>query len=310
MKSRREELMAPRYEIALGSQAFSAMLPPVKPLSTAIPLTAPRLRPWWLWPNLLSLDAPAVAVVWQELWAQCLAADLTWTHRALLALAIWLAYCGDRLLDARRLSGPVDSPRHEFARRHWFVLKNAWLVGFVGVVVLGLQLTLREIFLGAALITVVGGYFVLHHWRQTRARAGAAKEVMAGLVFGVGAVFIVVIQIRFSVAVALALAGWVCLCATNCLAIACWDRARDAAMGQPSLARCWGGADRWRWLGPLAVVTLATLAWVMDARLGPVAAALFLGGLALGEIGRWGQPSDCRRVLADAVLLVPILFLL
>lgn len=300
--------MAERYEIHLGSQAEFAMLAPMKPTLATFPLPAARARPWWLWPNLLSLDAPLVALAWQEAWAHCLAVELGWSHRALLGLATWLAYCGDRLLDARRLEAPADSPRHEFARRHALLLCRVWLAGLAAVVVLGLRLPLREILWGAVMLAGVGGYFLVHHWERTRALAGAVKELMAGVVFAVGAVFFVAVQIPFSWAFALALLAWGGLCAMNCLAIACWDRARDAAMGQHSLARCWVGAGGWLWLWAVAVMGLAAAAWILDARLGPLAGALLVGALALGEVARGGA-DDRRRVLADAVLLSPIIFL-
>ena len=91
----------------------------MKPALSVIALPAARMRPWWLWPNVLSLDAPVVALVWQAAFARLLAVELGWTQRGLLAVCVWLAYCGDRLLDARRLpEGSVDSARHAFARDH------------------------------------------------------------------------------------------------------------------------------------------------------------------------------------------------
>ena len=102
----------------------------MKPAFSVIALPAAQLRPWWLWPNLLSLDAPVVALVWQAAFARILAVELGWTQRGLLAVCVWLAYCGDRLLDARRLpAGPVDSARHAFARDHARPLAAAWCVG-------------------------------------------------------------------------------------------------------------------------------------------------------------------------------------
>jgi hypothetical protein len=68
------------------------------------------------------------------------------------------------------------------------------------------------------------------------------------------------------------------------------------------------GAGGWLWLWAVVVIWLAAAAWVLDARLGPLAAALLVGALALGEVARGGA-DDRRRVLADAVLLAPIFFL-
>ena len=62
--------------------------------------TATAPRPW-LWPNLLSLDAPIVALLWQLLFARCFHASVSVTAAILLVLAVWLIYAADRVLDAR-----------------------------------------------------------------------------------------------------------------------------------------------------------------------------------------------------------------
>ena len=136
----------------------------MKPAFTVISLPAARMRPWWLWPNVLSLDAPVVALVWQAAFARMLAVELGWTQRGLLVVCVWLAYCGDRLLDARRLAaGPVDSARHAFARDHARPLAAAWCVGLALAVVVALQVSAREMLAGAGLLAAVGVYFLLHH---------------------------------------------------------------------------------------------------------------------------------------------------
>ena len=281
----------------------------MKPALTTIPMFTAQPRRWWLWPNLLSLDAPLVALVWQELWAQCLAVEISYLHRALLVLATWLAYSGDRLLDVRHLKGPVDSPRHEFARCHFYVLSKLWVVAFALAVVLGLQLPLHEIICGLVLLLVLGAYFLSHHSQPIRKHAGNMKEMMAGLIFAFGTIFFVVIQVPHTPAFVLVFVAWAALCCMNCLTIACWDRDRDIAMRQHSLAQYWNAADHWFWLWAVMIMVLGASAWAMDARFAPIAAALLLSALALTELAR-GKATDPRRVLADVVLLTPILFLL
>jgi hypothetical protein len=280
----------------------------MKPALTAIPMSATQPRPWWLWPNLLSLDAPLVAVVWQELWAQCLVVEISYVHRALLVLATWLAYSGDRLLDVRCLKGPVDSPRHEFSRCHFHVLSKFWAVAFALAIVFGLQLPLHEIICALVLLFVLGGYFLLHHSQKIRKHAGKMKEILAGLIFASGTIFFVVIQVPHTTSFMLIFVAWVALCCMNCLMIACWDRVRDVAMGQHSLAQCWTDVDRWFWLWAVMIMVIIALAWAMDARFAPIAAALLLSALVLTELAR-GKATDSRRVLADVVLLTPIFFL-
>src|SRR5580693_4601800 len=85
----------------------------------------------WLWPNLLSLDAPIVALLWQILFARCFHARVGFLPSLLLVLAVWLIYAADRTLDALRgvtWSGTAALPRHEFYRRHWRALLPLWLL--------------------------------------------------------------------------------------------------------------------------------------------------------------------------------------
>ena len=281
----------------------------MKSATTIAQMPEERIYPWWLWPNILSLDAPLIALAWQELWAHCLAVDISWMHRVLLALATWLAYSGDRLLDARRLKGPTESPRHKFSHKHYLLLTRVWSAGLVTVITLGLQLSLLEIINGLVFLVVVASYFLIHHWQCTRAFAGSAKEIMAGTVFSAGTVFFVMTGSTLTPAILLAFASWAGLCVMNCLTIACWDRQRDKVMEQHSLARCWIRADLWLWLWAMAVITLAIGAWSMDPRLVPIAAALSLSALALNKLTN-AEGDDLRRVLADVLLLTPMLLFL
>ena len=158
---------------ALGSGETVAGLRPVKANWPAtISVVEDTGRPWWLWLHVLSLDAVIVALVAQEAFAWGAGATLSGVERGLLALCAWLAYCGDRLLDARRLKGPVDSARHEFARMHAKPLSGAWGLGLLGAVLLAGQLTRAELLAGGALAVLVGGYFFLQHHNKLRALAG------------------------------------------------------------------------------------------------------------------------------------------
>lgn len=73
--------------------------------------------PFWLWPHVLSFEAPAVAMLWLAALARL--DDLALMPGVLcgLGLAVWLIYLVDRLMDA--WSGPVEtlSIRHRFYHR-------------------------------------------------------------------------------------------------------------------------------------------------------------------------------------------------
>ncbi len=65
------------------------------------------------WITSLSLDAPAVAVIWQHALSTHHHLTLHWYHRALVFLAVWLGYTADRWLDTLRHEQNI-SKRHAF----------------------------------------------------------------------------------------------------------------------------------------------------------------------------------------------------
>ena len=286
---------------------------PMKPALTVFEMPGARSRPWWLWPNLLSLDAPLVALAWQEIFARALLSlELDWMQRGLLAVCVWLAYCGDRLLDVRRLpEGPVESPRHAFARENSRTLIMLWGMGLVLAAILALQIPLRELLVGLVLLVVVAGYFALHHLQSTRARAGRWKELMVGVGFAMGTLFFVVMNGQFTVPFLLAAAAWAGLCTMNCLMIAGWDRERDAAMAQHSLAQRWNGMERLLPVVAVFLLLLVLTATRLEVQLLPIAVAIMVSLMALLELAR--RPNrfspEARHVLADVFLLTPILTL-
>jgi hypothetical protein len=75
----------------------------------------PAPVPWWLVPNVLALDAPAVAVAWQRFLGRQAGVAVPWAATAALAAAVWAVYLADRRLDARR--GRLDADRHRAAAR-------------------------------------------------------------------------------------------------------------------------------------------------------------------------------------------------
>ncbi len=93
-------------------------------------------KPWWLIPNLLSLDAPLVAVVWLYIFAKTWRVEyLPWAAYVSLGLVVWVIYVTDRLLDAS-LGGGIPEKleaRHAFHQRHrkFFTIAAIALVGFL-----------------------------------------------------------------------------------------------------------------------------------------------------------------------------------
>jgi hypothetical protein len=91
--------------------------------------------PWWLWWNILSFDAPMVAVAWALVFAKSAGVALPAAEIAALGLVVWLIYTVDRLLDGQwavvavsprtfastdeaQAFGPPLRQRHVFHRVH------------------------------------------------------------------------------------------------------------------------------------------------------------------------------------------------
>lgn len=75
--------------------------------------------PWWLWPHVLSLEAPVVAVLWQGALAHAHGLRLTPLLSVGLGLACWVVYLLDRTLDTVAVKNMAElDVRHLFYHRH------------------------------------------------------------------------------------------------------------------------------------------------------------------------------------------------
>ena len=126
---------------------------------------AQERRQLWLWPNLLSLDAPLLAVLWLNLFAVSAQFAVTPTATLTLALVVWAIYIADRLLDSLRHDAS-SAARHQFCRQHRaaFAVTLALLLAAIGWLLGDLQAhALRA---GLVMIAVVAAYFAaVHFWR-------------------------------------------------------------------------------------------------------------------------------------------------
>jgi hypothetical protein len=245
-------------------------------------------RALWLWPNLLSLDAPVVAVLWQILFARCFQVPVDAVAAVLLLLTVWLIYVADRTLDAWK--GDCHSPRHEFYRRHWRNLLPVWLAALALAAWLAIERLSPRLFLrGAVLLAAVAVYFALIHLGRRR----WPKEAVVGVLFALGASLVAWGQVRTpaDVATILLFSG---LCSINCLAIEKWEA------GQPDWSPCAAGLS----LAGVAGVLL----YAHRPVLGGAELASAFGFVLLGRV-RPRLSANAVRVLADVALLSPVLFI-
>jgi hypothetical protein len=246
----------------------------------------------WLWPNLLSLDAPLVAVLWQVLFMRCFGLSGDAIPAVLLVSSVWLIYAADRACDVWR--GEGDRPRHEFYRRYWRVVLPVWTAVFAITGFLAWTSLPREIFVrGTWLLAGVALYFATVHLAPATLRKRWPKEAVVAVLFALGASLPAWVRVHKPSDV-LTVLLFSCLCWINCIAIEQWEH----------------GSGRM----PVGVVAgavgLAALVLLPQHR--PVlAGAEIASALAFVWLdrSRLRLSADALRVLADAALLSPILFL-
>ena len=146
-----------------------------------------RRNPVWLLPNLLSLDAPIVDVVWMWMLVRALRVDyMQSTVWLVLPGAIWCVYVLDRLIDSWLRPAERDhSPRHVFHWRWRWPLLLAVLVVACFCLYQALFVLSRSMF-SAGLVTAMmcGFYFLLASCRT--ANVPYVKNFFAGMIFAMG----------------------------------------------------------------------------------------------------------------------------
>ena len=245
--------------------------------------------PWWLWPNLLCLDAPAVAMLWQRFMADALGLNLAIAPTVCLGLVVWGVYLLDRGLD-NRPSRPVDpAARHQFARAHCATMTYAG----AAVLLMGAGLALVTLMLpiivgGLSLGMGLAGYLIAVHFYPLIKRG--TKEFVVAAIFACGVVLPVITAIPDRVGQWFpTLIGFQGVCWLNCVFIDRWEAGR----------RGWN-----------ATTTLATMIALSGAGFSPIqVGGAILASTVLLWILHFGHPRiglQATRVLADVVLLTPL----
>lgn len=283
----------------------------------------PLLRIW----HLLSLDAPTLAVVWCLAFGWAAGVPLSPWALVLLGMATWIAYVGDRVLDARLGCDPaLLRDRHRFYGELWQARRVLLLGSVLGASLICLACCFAlppAIVGGYAAVSVVSlGYFGVVHGGSAALRRALPKEAVVGAVFAVAASLPVLVDrgearragpllpVSLTVAIALlALLAWM-----NCVCIERWEsdavqlRAADrstraAARHAPALLVGGGTASILAALAASELHALPTL-----GRLAPLLAASFAALWLLDRLrGRLSQGA--LRIAADLTLLTPLVVL-
>jgi hypothetical protein len=270
-----------------------------------------------LLPNLLSLDAPLVAIAWLYIFTRIWKVEFfPWQGYAALYLATWAIYVAGRLLDSLTADGRSELPaRHEFHQRHRKGFKIAALVA--GLVALVLVVTtfpitiFHYLLLGAVF---VGGFFALSLFSPREpGQVPYAKNLIAGCTFAFGTSMVAHVYLHslemwdlFGSREFLCFAA---LCTLNISAIDVWEH--SAASSDVEVQ----AADELALTVPLTVLGAAALWFAYldhDMYSRPFYYAILTGSALLYALNRARRRfgPHALRVLSDVALLVPLLVFL
>lgn len=246
--------------------------------------------PIWLWPHLLSLDAPIVALVWQDFVVRCYPSILLPAGRCVLGLTVWAIYLGDRLLDVRTEDGARnESPSHAFYRKNRRPLAMvllAVLLADVFVAIAWLRPAVRwnGLALGAAVIAYL---LMFGYWRLGEM---IWKRLAAASLFSAGVFLVGLTENPHWTILVCPFFGLSALCLCNLLVIV-----RQESKDKRS--------SSWLWIAAATVACLlpGNRSWnlaLMTSIAGLIGVDLS-GNLASPRVG---------RVLVDLALLSPLLY--
>lgn len=264
------------------------------------------------WLTALSLDAPLVAVVWQETIARTAGIALSPTARLVLALGVWLGYMADRWLDARQMDASnISTLRHRFAKTQARPVAVAWMLVAIGTTMLAVAgLARRELVFGTIVGLATLAYLGAAHWRPARPWLGRGKELAIATLFTAGCASFPLAHTTFGAiwVPTLTLAG---LCWLNCVTVSLWDRPIDARQSQPSMAITWQLSPQRLQVAAIGLGMLLAAAGVVLWKHAHGVVAIAGAVAALGMFGLLRAdariPAEARRALVDATLLSPLL---
>ena len=285
-----------------------------------------RPKPWWLYPNLLSMDAPLVAVAWLFIFEKTWRLGyLPWQAYVSLGLVVWVIYVMDRLLDAMmRTDGVPDrvQARHAFHRQY----RKRFLIGSVIASAIALVLVVTSMpvdiyaYCGIGLL-FVAAFFALSVFSTTPpGDTPYAKNILAGFTFAYGTAMLAHVYTGFSILEMLRSRELICfgvLCMLNINAIDLWEHARRSDDIEIK------ATDELSLTLPLALLGTASLlftgllesspaAYATEYSTRPFFCAILTGAglLLLLNLNRQRFSRDAQRVLADVCVAAPFLVFL
>jgi hypothetical protein len=296
-------------EVALRSTTDLGVERHIVALDTWRPIDAPTLLRFW---HLVSLDAPSVALAWSLSFAWVAHVRLPLWVPALLTLAVWAVYVGDRLFDARRSlqAGDIQNlqERHLFHWRHRRVLAPLAVAAASGAAFIifnfmPVSARERDSLLAAASLV----YFTRVHTGRKPSLL-LSKEFLVGMLFTAGCALPALSRAALPHSamplpllipvVVFALLAWL-----NCHAIDRWETSSDCTSRLSISFRA----------GLLAVTSgvLSAALCASQPRSSALLACAAISAFLLSQLDRFRNRLTpvALRAIADLVLLTPLLLI-
>ena len=271
-------------------------------------------KPFWLLPNLLSLDAPLVAVVWLCLFAKTWGVSYHPGHSyVVLALGVWVLYVADRLLDSALHGDSARcQARHEFHRKHWRMFAVG--AGLAAVTALATVLMKSPMAIFSYLIVegiLVVGFFAFATFTSSAVEdIPYAKNILGGAAFAYGTAMVAHVYLYDrgirDLLFSREFQAFAVLCILNISAIDLWEHA--SRNPDPEVQ----ATDELSLTLPLTLLAAASLFFALRAEQHssrPFFYAILTGAALLYILNRIRArfSMDALRVLADLALVAPAL---
>jgi hypothetical protein len=267
------------------------------------------------------MDAPTVAALWVWFIARSEHIHLPLAAPITMAVAVWMLYAADRLLDTRNLDQPRRDTLGELEARHFFHHRHrAFFLPAIAAAAIVLAALLHMLDAAAIRLYLIEAallftWFVILH--ATRSAHRLPKEIAVGIFFS-AAVFIPTVGRQPSLRPSLTPAAllFAAVCSLNCLLLYAWEHDKIAAQGpniqkqQPHPTTRFAIAHL-RALAVAVVAASAILALMETAQARAIPAACVLSTVILLLLHRFRRRISRTelRAAADLALLTPLLLL-
>lgn len=137
--------------------------------------------------NILSLDVVVGSVLTGVFACKVLSVEINFWWLVIMALAVWVMYTADHLLDARRIKANSNIKRHRFHYHNMRIILPVWIAIAIACIVSSLIMLERDIiYMGILLGICILIYFGVVHFNKERRPFFLQKELFIALTYVLG----------------------------------------------------------------------------------------------------------------------------